>query len=187
MLPIRKFLPILLLIGLSACAKSVWAPDNAVTKASYSPTSEQPSITLVTVINNRDGSGGHSALIINAHERVVFDPAGNWKNNLAPERNDFVYGMTPRVLQSFISFHARKAWHVVLQKVVVTPEIAEMVYNGAKNYGAVPSAFCSNSVTNILSKIPGFESVPHTFFPKKTMAAFAKLPGVKTSKVYEYD
>ncbi|MFQ5439600.1 MAG: hypothetical protein ACE5DK_12315, partial [Paracoccaceae bacterium] len=122
-----------LLILVSACAKSVWAPDDEVTKASYSPAGEPASIILVTVINNRDGSGGHSALIINAHERVAFDPAGNWKSRYAPERNDFVYGMNPQVLKLFYSFHARKAWHVVLQKKEVSPEVAEMVYAAARD------------------------------------------------------
>ncbi len=181
-----KFLPLVLLLVLSACAESIWASDEAVTKYSYS-NNEPPSITLVTVINNNNGSGGHSALLINAHERVIFDPAGNFKSSWAPERNDFVYGMSPAVLKTYYSFHARKAWHVVTQKVIVTPEIAEMVYNATKNYGAVPKAMCSISVTNILKKIPGFESIPRTAFPKTIMKAFAKLPGVTTDKIYEYD
>jgi len=71
--------------------------------------------------------------------------------------------------------------------VIVTPEIAEMAFAATKNYGAVPKSMCSISVTNILSKIPGFESIPHTPFPKQAMTAFAKLPGVTTDKIYEYD
>jgi hypothetical protein len=183
---ITKLLPLMLLLVLSACAESIWASDEAVTKYSYS-NNEPPSITLVTVINNNNGSGGHSALLINAHERVVFDPAGNFKSSWAPERNDFVYGMSPAVLKTYYGFHARTAWHVVTQKVIVTPEIAEMAFAATKNYGAVPKSMCSISVTNILSKIPGFESIPHTPFPKQAMNAFAKLPGVTTDKIYEYD
>ncbi len=182
----RNLLPLIFLMALSACAEKIWAPDEAVAKAHYS-SKEPPSVTLVTVINNRDGGGGHSAILINASERVVFDPAGNWKSKYAPERNDFVYGMSPAVLKSYYGFHARKAWHVVIQKKIVSPEIAAMVYQSAKNYGAVPSAFCSNSVTTILRTIPGFESIPHSLLPKKTMQAFAKLPNVTTEKIYEYD
>ncbi len=186
MLRVSKLLPVILLITLSACAESVWAPDDAITKASYTH-SEPPSISLVTIIGNSRGEGGHSAILINAHERVVFDPAGNWWHRMAPERNDFVYGMSPEMLKIYYSFHARKAWHVVIQEIEVTPEIAALAYNTAKNYGAVPKAICANSVSAILGKIPGFESVPHSPFPKKAMEAFAALPGVKTEKIYEYD
>lgn len=182
----RLMLPLLLLFGLSACAKSVWAPDEAITKWSYVH-GGTPTVTLITVINNNSGEGGHSALLINARERVVFDPAGNWKSKYAPERNDFVYGMRPEILERYLSFHARKAWHVVMQTKEVTPEVAEIFYQLSKNNGAVPSGFCSNSVSKILRAVPGFESVKVSLSPKKTMQSFASLAGVTTETLFEYD
>ncbi len=182
----RLLLPVLLLVSLSACAEKIWATDEAVAKAHY-VSSEPTSVTLVTVINNNSGSGGHSSILINASERVVFDPAGNWKHSWAPERNDFVYGMTPHILDTYYSFHARTAWHVVIQKKLVSPEIAQLVYNSAKNYGAVPSSMCASSVSAILSNIPGFEHLQHTVSPKRIMKDFASLPGVTTEKIFEYD
>jgi hypothetical protein len=186
-LRIRTLLPLLLVLALAACSgEKIWASDEAVAKAAYVDDGP-PSITLVTVINNGNGSGGHTALVINAQQRVVFDPAGNFKSPQAPERNDFVYGMNPTMLRAYYGFHARKEWHVVTQTVEVTPEVAEQVYQLAKNYGAVPGGFCGNSTTNILAQVPGFESIGHSFFPVRIMKKFAELPGVVTEKIYEDD
>jgi len=175
-----------LTISLSACAKSVWAPDEVIAKSTYS-SSDPATLTLVTIINNNSGEGGHSGLVINASQRVVFDPAGNFKSDLAPERNDLVYGMSPRVLRAYYGFHARKAWHVVTQEIEVTPEIAELAFKIARNNGAAGSGFCASSVTSILRQIPGFKHIPHSLSPKRTMRVFAELEGVKTEKIYEYD
>jgi len=177
---------IFLLFTVAGCAERVWAPDEAISRASYVDNGP-PSITLVTVINNTTGAGGHSALIINAEQRVAFDPAGNFKYQYAPERNDFVYGMNPAVLRAYYGFHARKEWHVVLQKKIVSPEVAQKAYDLAKNYGPVPGGFCANSVTTILSKLPGFETIPVSLSPKRTMKRFAELPGVETTTIYEND
>ncbi len=187
MLGMRRFLPLVLLIGLAACSgKEVWAPDDQVTSAAYVHEGP-PTITLVTVINNETGGGGHSALLINAHQRVVFDPAGNFKHSQAPERNDLVYGMYPGMLKAYYGFHARKEWHVVTQEVEVTPEVAEQAFQLTKNYGAVPSALCANSVSDVLGKLPGFESVKHSVYPKRLMKDFAGLAGTKTEKLFEND
>ena len=86
---IRVFL-LLAFAGLAGCAgtaASVWAPDEAVARARYVHEAP-PSITLITVVNNTTGGGAHSALLINADERVIFDPAGTWHHPQLPERND---------------------------------------------------------------------------------------------------
>lgn len=183
---IRILLPGLLLVILGACAEKVWDPDEVVSQAHYVHPAP-PSITLVTVINNTTGDGGHSALLINAHERVAFDPAGNFKSTAVPERNDLLYGMNDAALKTFYGFHARTEWHVVTQEIEVSEEIASMAYKLVEEYGAVPPAFCANSVTKVLSQIPGFETIKVSFSPKATMKKFAGLPDVRTDKIYEYD
>ncbi len=183
---VKLYLLLSLLSLTTACAESVWAPDDAVAKAAYVHDAP-PSITLITVINNNTGEGGHSALMINGSQRVIFDPAGNWHSRYAPERNDFVYGITPGVLDLYNGFHARTAWHVVVQTKIVSPEVAELALMSSKNNGAVASAFCANAVTHVLRGVPGFESIPASFFPKKAMKAFARLPNVTTEKIFEYD
>ncbi|RMH41173.1 MAG: hypothetical protein D6688_11820 [Alphaproteobacteria bacterium] len=174
-------------LGLAACgAEPVWAPDDAVAAAAYHHDGP-PSITLITAVNNRSGEGGHSALLINASQRVMFDPAGTWWHRTVPERNDVLYGMTPTMLSFYIDYHARSTYHLVIQEKEVPPEVAELALARAEAFGAAPKAFCSRSVSAVLQGLPGFETIPHSFFPVRTMKAFAKLPGVRTSYVYDDD
>lgn len=183
---VRLIIALFLIVGLSACAESKWAPDEAVAKAVYHD-DEPTSVTLMTMINNRTGGGGHSALLINASQRIVFDPAGTWWNRNVPERNDVLYGMSPAAFQTYVDFHARDTYHVVFQEKKVTPEIAEILKQRVEANGAVRKAMCSNSVTKILRDVPGFESMPVTLYPEKTMENFAALEGVTTDRVFQND
>lgn len=173
-----------LALVLSGCgAEPVWAPDEAVARARY-VSGDAPSITLFTVIRKRGNEGAHSGILIDGSQRVLFDPAGTWKHPTVPERNDLHFGITEQMRKFYIDYHARETFDVVEQKVYVSPEVAELAIRRAQEYGAVNKAFCSNSVSDILSGLPGFESIPHTFFPKRIMEAFAELPGV-TTKLHE--
>lgn len=173
---------------LAACgAEPVWAPDEAVKRAAYQDVEDPPSITLLTVVNNRSKEGAHSALMINASQRVIFDPAGTWWHRAAPERNDLHYGITPTMLKFYIDYHARETFHVDIQTVEVTPEVAETALKLAEGYGAVPKAFCGRSTSHILRELPGFEAVPRTVFPRSIMRGFAELDGVERYQVYDHD
>ena len=171
------------LFGLSACgADSIYAPQSAVDAARF--VAEPPrSITLFTVINNRNGSGAHSGLLINASQQIMFDPAGTWQHPKVPERNDVHYGITPRLVNFYIDYHARETFRVIEQTVVVTPGVAELIKQRAEAYGPVPKAQCSNSVSAILHGVPGFESLGSTWFPKKLSEEFGKLPGATTRTI----
>ncbi len=175
-------LPLSLL--LSACAEPVWAPEEEVQRAKYRHDAP-PSVTLITVVSNRSGSGAHSAVLVNGSQRVIFDPAGTWKHPLLPERNDVHFGMTPSALDFYIDYHARETFHVVSQEVPVSPQVAEVALARVQGYGAVGKAFCSNATTDVLRSIPGFEDTPRSLNPKKAMAAFDAKPGVKRSVVYD--
>lgn len=179
---LRAILAFCALLTLAACgAEPIWAPDDRVAAARY--VHEGPaSITLFTVINNRSDAGAHSGLMINGSERIMFDPAGTWQHPRIPERNDVHYGITPRIVNFYIDYHARETFRVVEQTVLVSPGVAELVAQRAKAYGAVPKAQCANSITSILAGVPGFEAIRSTWYPNKLMEDFAKLPGV-TSKV----
>ncbi|MBK1635457.1 hypothetical protein [Rhodovulum adriaticum] len=184
----RRFLIALALpLILAACtAEPVWAPDEAVARAVYrSP--EPPSITLFTMVNNRSNAGAHSALMVNASQRVIFDPAGSWWHRTAPERNDVHYGITPLMLDFFIDYHARETYHVVMQTVEVSPETAERALRLIEQNGAVPKAMCGQSISSVLRQVPGFESIPRSFGPKVIMRGFGQIPGVKTRKIYDDD
>lgn len=179
----RLILCFVALMGLSACAAdSVYAPQEAVDAARF--VADPPtSITLYTVINNRSGAGAHSGLLINASQQVMFDPAGTWGHPRVPERNDVHYGITPRIVNFYIDYHARETFRVIEQTLVVAPGVAELVKQRAEAYGAVPKAQCSNSVSAILNGVPGFESLGSTWFPKKLSDAFGKLPGVRSRTI----
>lgn len=144
-------------------------------------------LMLVTMINNRSGSGAHTGLVINASQRVVWDPAGTFKHPRIPERNDVIYGMNPEAFSVYKSAHARETYHVVMQKVVVAPEVAEQAFALARKMGPVPQAACTSSTSSLLRQLPGFENIGSNLFPKKLMDDFAQIPGVVTDKLYEND
>lgn len=175
------------LFGLSACVgESKFAPQAEVDAARF-VAGPPTSITLYTVVNNKTGAGAHSGLLINASERVMFDPAGSFQHPKVPERNDVHYGMTDRIVNFYIDYHARETYRVVEQTVLVPPGVAELVKQRAEAYGAVPKGQCSYSTTNILSGVPGFESIGSTWFPVKLSERFGKLPGVKARTITDDD
>ncbi|MEY4696669.1 MAG: hypothetical protein RIT14_1097 [Pseudomonadota bacterium] len=177
------------LLALTACATTAepkWASDEAVAAARYVGEGP-PSITLYTVINNQSNAGAHTGLLIQADEVILFDPAGTWHHPRLPERNDVHYGITPKMQAFYIDYHARETFRVVEQRLEVTPAQAALVAARAKAYGAVPKAQCANSVSSILSGVPGFESIGNTWFPNKLMAAFGALPGVRERLITDAD
>jgi len=147
----------------------------------------KPSMTLITVVNNRTGEGGHTALMVNASERVIFDPAGSFYADIVPERQDVLFGISPRIFQAYRSAHARSTFHVVTQEVPLTPEQAQIAYHLVTTNGRVAGAFCANATSSILQQIPGFESIDVTFYPVKLQEQMVQFPGVVTDKYYEDD
>lgn len=184
---LRLFLCLVGLTVLAACgAEPKWAPQEQVDAVRYV---EGPPnyITLYTVVNKRTGSGAHSAILVNGSERVIFDPAGTWYHPKLPERNDVTFGMNDKALAFYIDYHTRITYDTIEQKIFVSPEVAEMVLAKVKAYGAVPKAMCTDATSSILRSLPGFESLPHTFYPKVLSKAFGKLPGVTTRVITDDD
>ncbi|MEH6775968.1 MAG: hypothetical protein V7668_18740 [Cereibacter changlensis] len=183
----RNLFLCLALALLAACgAEPKWSSDAEVARATYVHNGP-PSITLFTVVSTTNGSGAHSGLLINGSQRVMFDPAGTWRHPALPERNDVHFGITPKMVDFYIDYHARETFDVYEQTVVVSPQVAEMVMQRAMANGAVGKAMCTHSVTQILRGVPGFEELPATYFPKKLMNSFAKLPGVTGRKITDTD
>ena len=183
---LRPLLAMVVLLGLAACAEPTWAPQDQVDALRFA--GEPPtSITLYTVVNRRSGAGGHSAILVNASERVIFDPAGTWHHPRLPERNDVHFGMTDKALAFYVDYHARETYNVVEQTIVVSPEVAELVLEKVKANGAVPKSFCTSATSSILRSTPGFESMPATMFPKRLSESFGELPGVATKVMTDDD
>lgn len=180
------FLAICAFLLLGGCAaQEVWAPDEAVSRAAYRHDGP-PRLTLFTMISNRGGRGGHSSLMINGSQRVIFDPAGSFKHETIPERNDVIFGITPGVEDVYTRYHARETWHVRVQSLDVSHELAARAMQLVQAYGAVPAAQCARSTSSILSELfPG--RVQTTWFPVRLADDFAKLPGVTERLLHEYD
>ena len=185
--PLLRALLLALVLPLAACgAKSIIAPEAEVQRAIYRDDSP-PSLTLYTMINNRNGEGGHSALMVNGSQRVLFDPAGSWHQPTVPERNDVLFGMTPLMERYYRDYHARETFHLVIQTIPVSPAVAEQALRDVQAYGAVPQAFCANSNSKILRGLPGFDGLKGTMFPVQLMKRFADYPGVITTTQYDTD
>jgi predicted small lipoprotein YifL len=184
----RLLLCLAALLTLAACgtAEPTWAPDDAVASARYDHPGPK-TITLFTVLATRNNAGAHAGLMINGSQRVMFDPAGTWRHPQLPERNDLHYGITPKMVDFYLDYHARETFYVVEQTIEVSPEVAELAISRVIAYGAVPKAQCTKSISAILGGLPGFESLPQTWFPKALMDAFGTLPGVKSRTITDSD
>ena len=124
----RAFGALGLCVILAGCADPPnipYASDERIKASAYREPGPA-TLPVITMINNRSGNGGHSALMINGSQRVIFDPAGSFENVRVPEQEDVLYGVSPAVLAGYKSAHARSTYHVVLQTVEVTPEQAEI-------------------------------------------------------------
>lgn len=182
----RSIAALLLPVLLAACAaESTWAPDDVVARAAYRHDAP-PSLTLVTVLATRDGSGAHTALLVNApSQRVLFDPAGSFQTDILPERNDVVFGMTPAAMEVYVDYHARITFDVVLQEIPVSPEVAEQVLALVQAHGPAPKATCANATSGILRKA-GLDA-PATWFPRRLMDWADRQPGVTRRVVQDDD
>lgn len=174
-------------LAFAACgADSKWAPQEQVDAMRF--VAGPPTyITLYTVVNTRTGSGAHSAILVNASERVIFDPAGTWYHPKLPERHDVHFGMSDKAIAFYLDYHTRITYNTIEQTIYVSPEVAELVLARVKAYGAVPKAMCTQATSSILRGVPGFESLPQTFYPRKLSEAFGHLPGVTTRVVTDDD
>lgn len=174
-------------LAVAGCTKSQPNASDATLAAVAYREPGPATLTLYTMVNNRTGAGGHTSLLINASERVMFDPAGSFYAPSVPEKDDVLYGITPAVEKGYRGAHARSTFHVVRQEIEVTPQQAEIAYQLAKQAGPVAGAFCASATVGLLRQVPGFESLKSTMYPTKLQAQFETLAGVSTDKYYEDD
>lgn len=180
---------LILAVSVSACAVrnpvDTNSPDSELAQARYvhdGPTR----LTLYTMIANSNGKGAHTALLINASERVAFDPAGSFRTDGIAAKNDVVYGMTPYLTDQYTRFHARETYHVVVQSIDVSPQVAELALRRAQTLGPVGEAQCAHTTSALLAGLPGFEDAPQSYFPLKLSAYFAEK-GATYERLFEYD
>lgn len=145
------------------------------------------SITLMTMVNESGDFGEHSGILINASQQVLYDPAGTFRHSTSPNARDINYGMHPAMVEYYKSYHARRGYYVVAQEILVSPEIAEQVFQRAVAQGETAKLRCGIAVSSVLNSLPMFENIPTTYYPGKILDSFAEVPNVTTTYVYEDD
>lgn len=176
----RLFLVLALPVMLGACAATnVRTADPAeVARAAYVHDAP-PSITLVTVINSASGAGDHSALIINASQRVLYDPAGSFNHPSAPQNLDVHFGFRPEIEATYMNYHARETHHIVTQQTFVSSEVAEAALRAVLAESKARPGQCSTKTTAVMRSV-GFDGVGASVWPRTTMNNFARTPGLRT-------
>ena len=144
-------------------------------------------LTLFTMKNVKSGNGAHSGLMINASQRVLWDPAGTFGHPSIPERNDVHFGVTRRIEQFYTSYHSRLTFFTLIQEVDVAPEVAEMALRLAMTNGPTPKAACTRHTSRMLGQLPGFETIRSSLFPNNLADQFGQIPGVRSREYYEDD
>ncbi|RDW13773.1 hypothetical protein [Paracoccus thiocyanatus] len=183
----RAFLALALPAALAACgADNKWASDDSLRRARY-VTDGPPSITLFTVIGIPRGEGGHSALMINGSQRVIYDPAGSWEHPAIPERRDVLYGITPNFKNFYIDYHARSTYWVAEDTVEVPLAVADAAIRAVEQQGASNKSFCAVNTGKALGRVPGFEGAPTGFSPLKLRQWFLARPGVTSRRHMDGD
>ncbi|MBM1690264.1 hypothetical protein [Sulfitobacter geojensis] len=184
----RLFASLALVALVSGCAANTGGDSSfqEVAAAAYRAPG-QPTLTVFTMVNNRTGGGGHTSLMVSGSQRVIFDPAGSFRDDRVVERGDVLYGMTPGWVQAYKSAHARSTFHVVSQEIPVTAAQAEQALRLVQANGSVPGAFCANATSGILAQIDGLPNVSSTYYPTKLMAQIDSFPNVTTTKLFEDD
>ncbi len=183
---LRIFSAILMMSSLAACAVNKDnASDEEIRSVAYSG-GGQPKLTLYTMVSNDTGSGAHTSLLVNGSQTVAWDPAGSFRGNGVVARGDVVYGMSPKMVDYYTRYHARETYHVIIQELNVSPEVAEQALRTVTGYGAVPQSQCALSTSAILRTLPGFEGISSTYYPKKLYEQFAKYNPTR-KELWEYD
>lgn len=182
----RVFGLVCILVALAGCAREVSSSASDIARASHT-SDERPYIALVSMVDRRDERAAHTAMIINASQRIIYDPAGTFQHPSMPERGDVHYGATDRMVDYYERYHARFSHYVHTQKIYVTPELAERVLRRTEAQGPSPKMFCTINTAQILKDMPEFSYIKVGFFPENLRRQIAKYPGVVDTYVVEED
>lgn len=172
---------------LAGCAVEEGASPVEIAAARYVAADEGPYIEVVSMVNRRNDRAAHTALIINASERVIYDPAGTFQHRDLIERGDIHYGATDRMVSYYKRYHARFSHFVHTQRIEVSPEVAEIALRRTQAQGPSPKMFCTRHSTMILNDVPGIPAMTVSFYPEELREQVARIPGVIDTYVYEDD
>jgi hypothetical protein len=182
----RALLLLTAVLALTGCEFYEPATPDAIARASY-VSDESPSVTLLSMVNTRSGRSAHVGLLINGSQQVLYDPAGTFTHPALPRRSDVHYGMTPRYVDYYERYHARFDYFVEAHKVPVSRAAADQLIANAEARGKAMKTHCALATADVLRPVPPFQNVERNFYPEPLRQAFAAMPGVETSYVYESD
>lgn len=182
----RGLLAILGLVLLAACEFYDPATPTEISRASF-VSDEPPSVTLISMVNNRSGRSAHAAVLINGSQQVLYDPAGTFQHPDLPRAGDIHYGMSPRFVRYYERYHARFSHHVEAQRVQVSRAAADELIARAQAQGKTPKMHCGLAAAAVLRPVAPFEQVRFSYFPEGMRRDFAAIPGVEKHFVYESD
>ncbi|MGI3169222.1 hypothetical protein ACRARG_08730 [Pseudooceanicola sp. C21-150M6] len=177
---------LLIVLALPACAprNPQILPPEQLAAAAYR-SAKPPEVTVYTVVNKASGSGTHTALLINASERVLYDPASGFEAEGVPRSGDILYGYSPGVEKAYFSVHERHSFRVRTHSFAVSSETAERLLRAAKAQGPAAPAHCAVSTIEILKSEPAFAALQETYSPKKLGQQLDQMPGAKISELTE--
>lgn len=183
MLDRRAFLVGAPLVLAGCTGKAVWAPDVAVARAQHRAEGP-PLVTLYTCLNNDTRNGAHTGVLINASERVLFDPAGSFTYPEMVERNDLLYGISDAVEAAYSAFQGSEGYHLIKLTCTLAPEEAALAFAAARVEGPVAKTQCTRAAAHVLKAVPRFAHLRSSLFPDNLMRQFAALPGMTAELVY---
>lgn len=174
---------------LAACStKPVVFEDPAVVAAAFRANRGPTRLELFTSFNVGSNNGAHSALFIDADQRVVFDPAGTFAHPQLPEQHDVIFGMSPNARRAFVDYHTRVTFWTTLQSFEVPAQTAAWALAEVRKLGPQPDAYCTRSISTVLANAPGMPfRVRTTWFPDKLHDQLLGQPGVQRREYRQND
>ena len=184
---IRVAVSMLLVALTAACAGvEVGAPPAEISRARFA-SDEPPYVAVVSMVHRDQQRAAHTALFINASQRVIYDPAGTFRHEAMPERGDIHYGATDRMIDYYERYHARFSHYVHVQTIPVSAATAEAVLRRAQAQGPSPKLFCTVDTIAVLNDVPQIPRFYSSFFPEALRQQVAQVSGVQDRYRYEED
>lgn len=173
-------LALCLAISLSGCAGTLYSSPPDVAKRDRHSPEAAPEIALVTVMHKPTRFMWHSALLITADERILYESGGYWIDPENRRLGDVHYNMNDARLRDYVARRGNpKVWEITLHRVAVPKEVAQEAKHRAETNQLVLGGFCAVGVAELLKGLPGFDHIGPVLLPHDLVPRFAEIPGVR--------
>ena len=180
----KNTVAILALAILTACGGVVHGNAPEVAARAHYVHNGPPEIALITIIHKPTDFMWHSALLINADERVLFESGGFWNDPDDHRLNDIVFNMTDERLAKYADHRGNLAvWDIVMHRVPVSAQVAMAAKQRAMGHESVVAGFCAQGVASVLQVVPGLEGLGNVILPHDLVPLMEKMPGVRIERL----